>query len=262
MAFGKRTVPPSGANPENGPKPVRPSESNSANGPRIVPPSGAITGSGSRRAILDGETLKTHIAGMLKASDDIIAFLLTSYRNDKGIHAETVIGAAAALAGEYALKATAKARNVPLPAKGWVVGSEVDDLLSMAPNPGCTSMLAVIVDAAKDAGMPASAAPDPIPIITRTVEALGSSPYPPLTIDRKHFPLEWSPNACVLHRGAIERIARTRAIDELGIAGALAFATGQLIKMTSKVIEPAIATRLAAEIMIGVSRMAPLQEAY
>jgi hypothetical protein len=61
---------------------------------------------------------------------------------------------------------------------------------------------------------------------------------------------------------AIARIAKNHALDELGTAGTLALAIGQIIKMTSNVLPPALAARLAAEIMIGVSRMAPMQEEY
>lgn len=236
VAFGKRTTPPAGL-------------SNAA-------------ANGGRRAVLDADTIKAHIANMIKASADIVTFLLTTYRNDKGVHAETVIGAGAALAGEFALRAAAAARRQPLPLKGWVVASDVDALIAVAPEPKMTTLLALIVDAAKDAGMPAAAAPEPLAIIARTAQAVGGSPFPPLTVERSHYPLEWSPNACPRHRATIERIARTHALDELGTAGALALAIAQIIRMTSNVLPPAISARLAAEIMIGVSRMAPMQGEY
>ena len=234
MAFGKRTTPPGGTS--------------------------ATAADVGRRAVLDAETIKAHIANMIKASADIVTFLLTTYRNDKGVHAETVIGAGAALAGEFALRAAATARRQPLPLKGWVVASDADALIAIAPEPKMTTLLALIVDAAKDAGMPAPAAPEPLAIIARTAQAIGGSPYPPLTVERSHYPLEWSPNACPRHRAAIERIGKTHSLDDLGTAGALALAIGQIIKMTSNVLAPAISARLAAEIMIGVSRMAPMQD--
>ena len=233
-------------------------------GRRIIPPAGTsdAVSSGKKRAVLDAEVIRAHIANMIKASADIVTFLLTTYRNDKGIHAETVIGAGAALAGEFALRAAAAARRQPLPLKGWVVASDVDAIIAIAPEPKMTTLLTLIVDAAKDAGMPPTAAPEPLAIIARTAQAVGGSPFPPLTVERSHYPLEWSPNAGPRHRAAIERIARDHALDELGTAGALALAIGQIIKMTSNVLAPAISARLAAEIMIGVSRMAPMQTEF
>ena len=53
------------------------------------------------------------------ASSDIVKILIASYRNERGVHAETIIGAAAALAGEFALRAA----EPKLPENGWVLGS-------------------------------------------------------------------------------------------------------------------------------------------
>jgi len=48
-------------------------------GKRTTPPEGitATAAGGGKRAVLDAETIKAHIANMIKASADIVTFLLT-----------------------------------------------------------------------------------------------------------------------------------------------------------------------------------------
>src|SRR5262245_58198190 len=53
-----------------------------------------------------------------QASDKIGKLLMQAYRDERGIHIETIVGAAAVLAGEFALRA-----SVPrLPDTGWIAG--------------------------------------------------------------------------------------------------------------------------------------------
>jgi hypothetical protein len=189
------------------------------------------------------------------AAQDMTGALMQAYRNEQGIHAETIIGAAAALCGEFALRAAAEESGQVLPESGWVVGGIADALLYS----GEISAWTLIRVAAARAGADDAALPDMAEIVARTASAIGGSPFPPLSIPNEHHPHEWSPNACPRHRAAIAEIADRHGLSGEETVLALALSVSILISQTKQVIAPALTARLAADIMIGVSRMAPMQ---
>jgi hypothetical protein len=92
------------------------------------------------------------------------------------------------------------------------------------------------------------------------LKPFGSDRYPPLSIPQKHYPHEWSPNASVRLRAPLDRLFAKKGLNNLQAAATVACATGALIKMTAKTLDPQIATTLALEMMIAVSRMRPLDK--
>lgn len=189
------------------------------------------------------------------AAQDMTGALMQAYRNEQGVHAETIIGAAAALCGEFALCAAAEKSGQVLPDSGWVVGGIADALLYS----GEISAWTLIRVAAARAGADDAALPDMAEIVARTASAIGGSPFPQLSVPNQHYPHEWSPNACPRHRAAIAEIADRHGLSGEETVLALALSVSILISQTKEVIAPALTARLAADIMIGVSRMAPMQ---
>jgi hypothetical protein len=192
-----------------------------------------------------------------QAGREIAQALISGYRDERGVHAETIIGAAAALAGEFALRAT----GAELP-KGpaWIVGGDVDKLLYGAGEEKAT-MWALLKLAATNAGVPAGELPDIREIVARTTNAIGKAPFPPLTIPKENYPREWSPDACNRFRGTVRSIAKRLGLSPQETATAIAFATMTLIEQTKSIVPPKVTVTLAAEIMVGVSRMAPVEQA-
>jgi hypothetical protein len=84
--------------------------------------------------------------------------------------------------------------------------------------------------------------------------------FPPLTISPENYPHEWSPNAGIRLRHKVLEIERKHLLTERQTAFALAYATVGIIKYVQGVLDPAIAIRLAAEIMFATARMAPLTD--
>lgn len=190
------------------------------------------------------------------ASREINDLLIAAYQGPRGVHAETVIGAAAALTGEWALRAS----GGPLPDKGYVFGGLPDPLLYQAEDEGQVSLWWIIRSAAEEAGAEAGELPDIIDVVRRTAAAVGSDSYPALSVPDENFPQEWSPNACPRFRAEIERIREAHDLTVEEIALALGFSTALLVDMTKGVLAPHIAAKLAVEIMIGTSRLAPLAD--
>lgn len=189
------------------------------------------------------------------AGTEIMQTLVKGYRNNQGIHAETVIGGGAALAGEFALRAA----GIDLP-KGpaWVAGGIADPLLYSAGDDKVT-MWALLKLGAVNAGLSPEDVPDVAEIVVRTDKAIGQSPFPPLSVGREHFPLEWSPDAAPRFRDAIKSIAIRHQLDPAETALAIIFAIMMLIEETKHLVPVKVTLRLATEIMIGVSRMAPVE---
>ena len=191
-----------------------------------------------------------------RASTEIAKFLINSYRTERGVHAETLIGGAAALTGEFALRAV----EPVLPENGWVISEKSNALLFEDEQRGEAALSTVIRAGAERAGARPEDLPDPLSVVARVAAAVGGSPFPPLSVPDRHYPHEWSPNACPSLRGGIEEIAAAQGISGREIAMALVFAIAILIDQTKDVLPAAIAATLALEVMIGVSRMAPMKQ--
>lgn len=192
------------------------------------------------------------------ASTEIAREIGEHYRDERGAHAETTIGAAAALAGEYALKASVE----KLPPSGWIVGAPADELLYLGEASNRVTLWSFLRLSAKAANVPESDIPNPFEVAIQISNAIASSPFPPLTIPERHYPREWSPEACPRLRGMVNRVAAERGLTPAETAFSIAMAIAKLINQAKQLVPPQILIRLAAEVMIGVSRMAPLPDDY
>jgi hypothetical protein len=201
----------------------------------------------------------------------ISKMLTAAYTKERGVHSETILGAAAALAGEFALRAT----EPVLPSSGWIESKPSRDLLFEGEARGKITMWSIIKVSAVRAALEAARAkgatthlaidqeidlPEPTEVMRRVDGFSGSGIYPPLSIPPKHFPQEWSPNACPKFRAEILAIGARHDASPEDLALGIAFAIGFLINQTSRVLPPSIAATLALETMLGVARMAPLDK--
>lgn len=193
----------------------------------------------------------------MRAGAELTRLLVKSYQSENGVHAETVIAAAAALAGDFALRA---AEPNP-PASGYIVSEKAGALLFGTDPLGTTGLCGVIRQGAVKAGANEQAIPELEEITARITEAMEEGgPYPPLTVPDEHFPQEWSPNACPRLRAAAADICKSHGLNAPKSATALVIACAFLINETRQVLPPEIGARLALETMIGVARMAPVTE--
>ncbi len=188
------------------------------------------------------------------AGSDIVVFLIDSYRNERGVHSETVIGAAAALAGESILRAV----EPKLPERGWVTSERASDAVFGKPGEG--GLWDYIRQGAVEAGARKEDLPTAADVAGRITEAIGSDSFPPISVPKQHYPHEWSPNACPRLRSGLKEIFAKHGLAGLDTAQAVVLAIVLLIVKTKDVLPPAVSANLAIEIMIGVTHMAPLKE--
>ncbi len=189
------------------------------------------------------------------AGREIVRLLLKGYGNAGNIHTETLLGAAAALAGESALLA---AEN-NLPETGWVFSEKALALIYNSPKSSDESVWAIIRTVLSTASSK-DGLPDPVEITRRIAGAVGDSHFPPLSIPKENHPHEWSPNACPNFRQQINQIAGQHNLNRTQRTMALGFALAYILKQTRNVLDTKIAATLVLEMMIGVSRMVPLKE--
>ena len=193
----------------------------------------------------------------MRAGIELTRLLVRSYKSERGVHAETAIGATAALAGDFALRAVE--RNPP--ASGFVTSEKVSALLFGTDPLGTTGLCGVIRQGAVKAGAAETAIPELEDITARIKEAIeGGGLYPPLSVPEEHYPQEWSPNACPRLRAAAAEICQSHGLNGPKSATALVIACAFLINETREVLPPEIGARIALETMIGVARMAPVTE--
>lgn len=204
----------------------------------------------------NSEASEGSMAEIRAAAGEIANFLIHGYRNERGVHVETLIGGAGALAGEFALRAA----EPVLPESGWVMSEKASDLIFGSDAKGETGLWGVILAGAVRAGAEEDKLPKREEVAARTAAAVGGSPYPPITAAKEHYPLEWSPNACPRLRGSMEKIARAHGLNGLETAKALAYAIAVLIAQTKDALAPETSATLALEIMVGVSHMVPMKE--
>ena len=194
----------------------------------------------------------------MRAGAELTRLLVRSYKTDHGVHAETVIGAAGALAGDFALRAME--RNPK--ASGFITSKKVSQLLFGTDPLGTTGLCGVIRQGAVKAGAAEAAIPELEDITARVKQAMEGGPYPPLSVPHEHYPQEWSPNACPRLRGAVAEICQSHGLDGQKSATALVIACAFLINETRQVLPPEIGASIALEMMIGVARMAPVTEEH
>jgi hypothetical protein len=193
------------------------------------------------------------------AVKEFVELLLAAYGGVSGhVHAETVIGGAAALTGEFAQRATGLSITPGDPLV--MFGDAINDVLIEGASHGRVTVWQCIERAARDAGVTPHEMPDPLAVMRNVAGAVGSKSFPPLTVPERHYPKEWSPNACARLRGRIVPVAGQLDLSRHDLAIALAMATGALIRLNRGVLPPAIGARLAIEIAFGVARMAPIAD--
>jgi hypothetical protein len=114
--------------------------------------------------------------------------------------------------------------------------------------------------AVQGAGLAEKDVPDIVAALKRTAGSVGGGQkmFPALSVPEKHFPHEWSPNACPRFRDDIARIGAKHGVAGVRLPFALAFAIAFLIGRTRHVLPPAVGIALALDIMLGVSKMPPL----
>lgn len=190
---------------------------------------------------------------VLKAGEDITKMLMSYYHQEhQGIHAETIICAAAALMGEWSLRSLEQ----PLPKEGWVVSSGVNEVMIEGKEP----LLLIVEKCARELGLSDKQIPDPVEVVARTVSAFGSS-YPPLTVPKENFPSEWSPAACVQFCKGVETIAEKHLLKPKEIPLACTLSITHLLMLTKDALDPEIGVKLAYEMSIATARMAPMSQA-
>ena len=199
------------------------------------------------------------------ATHDLMEMLRASYSDSHNrVHAETLIGGAAALTGEFALRSLGK----PLPDKGFVFGDPINDILFEGASQGRPTLWLVVSDLALNAGLAERDLPDVVDILKRVAARIShiadtghdGGGFPPITVPRENYPHEWSPNAGPRLRHKVTAIGLAHDLSPRQLAFAMAMATGGLISQTRDVLAPAISTQLAAEIMFSTAKMAPLAE--
>ena len=196
----------------------------------------------------------------LAASQEFVALLLAEYGGGNGqVHAPSVIGAAAALTGEFAQRAGDIRFDTGKP--GYVFGDAINEVLLEGAEKGRATVWDCLRRAGRDAGLSERDIVDPIEVIRNVAAAVGGPSFPPLTVPTEHYPHEYSPNACVRLRPKVIAIADRLELSRRDLAIGLAMAIYGLILLTKDVIPPAISVRLAAEIVFGVAKMTPLTAA-
>lgn len=188
-----------------------------------------------------------------EAAQGILGYLMEAYTDDRGVHAETVIGAAAALTGEHILRACHT--DAQLAGSGWIISDPANLFLFEDEQDITIYDLIKAVTGLKDD------MPDMVTIAVRTAQAIGGSPFPPLTVDEAHYPHEWSPNAAFVHRDAIMAIAEKKGLSPRERALALGMTTAMIINSAAQMLDKKTGALLALEVIAGVTKMRPLDKA-
>jgi hypothetical protein len=198
-----------------------------------------------------GEDLKK----LSQVGAKIAQHLMQAYRDPRGVHVETIVGAAAVLAGEFALRASAPR----LPDFGWIAGAPADALVYGGSDKIPVTMWSVVQVVMLGIGIDRSQMPNLPAIAERASENIGKQFPPKLSVPTEHYPQEFSPNAAPRFRTEVMTIARDAGLDLTETALALAFTIALLIKNAHTVVPAPILASLAAELMVAVTRMAPLK---
>lgn len=202
---------------------------------------------------------------LARAGFAIAAHLFEAYEGTKstGAHPGTVVAVLATLAAESALQAVELNRRAPLDmtSDGWITGGPADHLLFRAEQPVWQrghglSVWDLVAEAARSTGVAADAMPDLALALARAEAHAGTRPYPVVTVASPHRPRALLRPAAARHRIECAGLA---AAESLCTPAELALAYGAAIgQLISREAAPECLTQLAAEVLIGAARLAPL----
>ncbi len=175
------------------------------------------------------------------------------------VHTGTVVGILATLAAEAGLQAASVNRReaVPTAVGGWIYGGVADAILFKGMTQGgVTTVWDFVAAAAVEVGVPEAAFPDLDVVLGRAEAHMGEKPYPVLTVPPAHRPRAVLRAAAARHRHAIHAFC---ADEGLCTAHEQALALGAAIAQVIRTEEqPAILATLAAEVLVGAARLAPM----
>ena len=205
---------------------------------------------------LDWKTIQYGLRRIAVPSSIIQESLLSAYKEpDSRVSVETVIGAAAALTGEFALRAVLPPKLQS--SEKWIVaGDHINGLLFEEPSIltvwKVLGMHIVVSKIGTQADMP-----DWVDVCKRQSQSLGDNFFPNLKVDPYYYPHEWSPVACPRFRENVQALATEYKLTPYETALALGSGTGEIIALGKDVLPVKIGMQLAADVMKGVSYMLP-----
>lgn len=175
------------------------------------------------------------------------------------VHAGTVVGILATLAAEAGLQAASINRRANLEAApgGWIRGGAADAILfAGSGNGSVTTVWDFIAAAAADVRVAPNALPDLGAVLAHAEAHIGAKPFPALTVAPAIRPRTIVRAAAARHRHVVHALA---ADEGLCTAHEQALALGAAIAQVIRTEpEPALLARLAAEMLVGAARLAPM----
>lgn len=175
-------------------------------------------------------------------------------------HPGTVVGILATLAAEAGLQAASVNRReaTRTAVGGWVHGGAADAILfnSREAHGGITTVWDFIETAAIEAGVAREALPDLDAVLARAEAHIGAKPYPVLSVAPQHRPRAIVRAAAARHRNAVHAFCADEGLCTAHEhALALGAALAQVIRTEA---EAEILVVLAAEMLVGAARLAPM----
>ncbi len=194
------------------------------------------------------------------AAVDVEQMLNAAFTNAHGHrHIETALAAGAALAGEFALRASAApgVLEQPLP---WIFGHVADPILYADERKRRVTVWGIVRAIAMGAKHRSAELPLIEAIVKRNDAGIGQAPYPPLSLARIHHPRQYAPNLPIRLRDEIERIAFDHDLTPRQTALACGVGTAILLKGADRDgFDAFVGATLIGEVMVGLSRMKPLE---
>ena len=175
----------------------------------------------------------------------------------ESVHPGTVVGILATLAAEAAVQAASVHRRAAIETApgGWVLGGVADPILFTGMT-GAATVWDFVSSAAAEVGVPEAAFPDLGAVLAHAEAHIGSKPYPVLTVATALRPRCILRAAAARHRHAIHAYA---ADEGLCTAHEQALALGAAIAQVIRTEDdPAGLAALAAEVLVGAARLAPM----
>ncbi len=171
-------------------------------------------------------------------------------------HPETMIGAAAALTGVSALYAISEGK---VPQGAWAVyGDAMDKFLYKSGDgiPATVFEMLIMVPASRRE-FEGAKPPKWVDVRQKQMDQMGSAFYPFLSVEPKHYPLEWSPKIVAAHFHNARDIAEGFALTAKEMTFCFAVATGMLLSTFAKEVPMETGFRLATDIITGCSMLSP-----
>ena len=188
------------------------------------------------------------------AAEAIEQTMFDMHRDERGVHANTLICTTAAVLGEAILRAVTPEAQL-YGDRGVIFADKANGLIYEDED---GTALDYIIYTAKEVGLTQEQFPNVEEILQNTAAGIGNGEVPVLTVPEDQRPLFWSMAGAAFARQQILEIYSKNSLSPVDAVLAVTLVLCRFLTGTKDILAPEISFRLALETLVGATKLHPV----